>query len=103
MCLDITFVRTKYQHVLPHPFLDHFLQFTAFVLFLPLLFRSLEASTKNASFYGIIANAKGKHCVWGIFLSPNQLIPKSIIVFIVFLIGLSMIEWQILLNSPKLP
>lgn len=59
---------------------------------------------KNASFYGIIANAKGRHLVWGIFLSPNQLIPKSIIVLIVFfLIGLSMIEWQALLNSPKLP
>lgn len=85
MCLDITFVRTKYQHVVPHPFLDHFLQFTAFVLCLPLLFRSLEASVKNASFYGIIANAKGKHLVLGIFLSPNQLIPKSIIVLIVFL------------------
>lgn len=87
---------------LPQPFLDHFLQITAFVLFLPLLFRSLEASAKNA-FYGIIANAKGKHLVWGIFLSPNQLIPKSIIVLIVFLIRLSMIEWQVLLNSPTLP
>lgn len=51
-------------------------------------------------FYGIMANTKDKYFVWGVFLSTNQVILKSVIFF---LIELSMIEWQTLLNSPKLP